>query len=99
MKLDKQTQKRIISFLEEKLEGAINPGMEGKALKGNGTELWRYRVGDYRLICQINDMIVTVLVVSIGHRKEIYHRLNNQSKSLAITRRATRRIYKKNERA
>lgn len=74
-KLDKQAQKRIISFLEEKVEGAINPRMEGKALKGSGTELWRYRVGDYRLICQINDKAVTILVVCIGHRKEVYRRV------------------------
>ncbi len=71
-KLDKAVQKRILSFLRVKLEKTSNPRLYGKALQGEKVNLWRYRVGDYRLICKINDDIVTVLVLSVGHRKEIY---------------------------
>lgn len=71
-KLDKETQRRIISFLRNKLENTSNPRLYGKALKFEKAGLWRYRVGDYRLICEIKDEIVTVLVLCVGHRKKIY---------------------------
>lgn len=70
-KLDKNTKKRIVSFLK-KIEKVDNPRSQGKALRGKQGELWRYRTGDYRIICKIEDKEVTVLVVAIGHRKEIY---------------------------
>lgn len=50
----------------------INPRQIGKGLSHNKAGLWRYRVGDYRVICQINDDFVTILVVETGHRKDIY---------------------------
>ena len=71
-KLDKVMQKRIIAFLEEKIEGSNNPRQSGKALQGNKHKLWRYRVGNHRLICDIEDKTVTVLVLAVGHRKEVY---------------------------
>lgn len=71
-KLDKAIQRRIVSFLREKLEKTNNPRSYGKALQGEKISLWRYRVDDYRLICKINDDIVTVLVLAVGHRKEVY---------------------------
>jgi len=71
-KIDRQAQKRLLTFFEEKIEGSENPRMMGKALRGNKGKLWRYRVGDYRVICSINDHLVTVLVLEVGHRKEIY---------------------------
>lgn len=64
-------QKRIIFFLRTK-ETCHNPRQQGKALRGDKAELWRYRVGDYRIICQIEDEVVTVLVLGVGHRKEVY---------------------------
>ena len=49
-----------------------NPRLWGKSLTGSLNEKWRYRVGDYRILCVIKDHIVTIEVVSIGHRKDIY---------------------------
>ncbi|MEK6731181.1 MAG: type II toxin-antitoxin system RelE/ParE family toxin [Pseudomonadota bacterium] len=71
-KLDRTVQKRIVDFLSDRLLTAKTPRDFGKPLMGKLTGLWRYRVGDYRLICEINDKEVTVLVINIGHRKEIY---------------------------
>lgn len=70
-KLDKQARIRILDFLQ-KLEESPNPRDKGRALKGDLGLFWRYRVGDYRIICQIKDETVTVLVLSVGHRKEVY---------------------------
>ncbi|QPK65435.1 type II toxin-antitoxin system RelE/ParE family toxin [Methylomonas sp. LL1] len=71
-KLDKPMQKRIVSFLQERLQSADNPRNTGKALQGNLSGLWRYRVGDYRLLCKIEDDELIVLVIEIGHRREVY---------------------------
>lgn len=71
-KLDKNIRHRIISWLEERLSGCNNPRLWGKALSGSQGEKWRYRVGDYRILCLIKDQVVTVEVVKIGHRKEVY---------------------------
>lgn len=70
-RLNKATQIKIINFLE-KLSQQENPRSQGKALKGNHSGTWRYRIGDYRLICRINDKQVTILVLDVGHRKNIY---------------------------
>ncbi len=71
-KLDRTAQKRILSFLNTKVENSKNPRKQGKALRGKHEELWRYRVGDYRLICKIEDNTLTVLLLAVGHRKEVY---------------------------
>lgn len=71
-KLDKVTRQRIERFID-RLVGDKNPRSRGIALQGEAyAGLWRYRVGDYRLICQIKDKEVLILVLEIGHRKEIY---------------------------
>ncbi len=70
-KLDKTVQKRIFKYLN-KLTTVENPRLFGKALQGDLQGLWRYRVGDYRLICQILDAEITILVIKVGHRKNIY---------------------------
>lgn len=70
-KLDISIQKRIIEYLEE-IAGLQDPRTRGKSLSSNLAGLWRYRVGDYRLICEIRDEILTVEVVRIGHRREVY---------------------------
>lgn len=64
-------QKQIDKFLL-KLGKSANPRVFGDALKGNLRSFWRYRVGDYRIICQINDKEIIVLILSIAHRKEVY---------------------------
>ncbi|WAR44039.1 type II toxin-antitoxin system RelE family toxin [Methylomonas rapida] len=71
-KLDKSVQKRIVAFLQDRILPADNPRNTGKALQGNLSGLWRYRVGDYRLLCRIEDDELIVLVIEIGHRREVY---------------------------
>jgi mRNA interferase RelE/StbE len=71
-KLDQQAQKSILRFLRERLAGADNPQQWGRALQGEKRGLWRYRVGDYRLICDIQDQKITILVLELGHRKDVY---------------------------
>ena len=76
-KLNRTAQESIVRFLRERVQAADNPRQWGKPLHGDKGGLWRYRVGDYRLgqfrtICEIQDERVTVLVVSVGHRKDVY---------------------------
>lgn len=70
-KLDKPVRDRIKTFLAQLAE-QDNPRITGKALQGKLSAYWRYRVGDYRLICRIQDDELIVLVVELGHRKDIY---------------------------
>lgn len=70
LKLDKNTQKQIDKLLTKL--SVINPRSIGKCLAGNLKPFWRYRVGDYRLICSIEGGVLTVLVISVKHRKNIY---------------------------
>jgi mRNA interferase RelE/StbE len=72
-KLDAQHTKRILRFLHERVAKLDDPRSIGKALRGSRLgEFWKYRVGDYRLICTIEDKRLVVLVLRVGHRKEIY---------------------------
>jgi len=72
-KLDPPQARRILKFLSERVARVENPRSLGKPLQGSRFgEFWRYRVGDYRLICKIEDERLLVLVLRIGHRKEIY---------------------------
>ena len=71
-KLQPQVRQRIRDYLEKRVALLDDPRQIGKPLKGHHSELWRYRVGDYRIICEIQDDTLLVLVVRIGHRKEIY---------------------------
>jgi len=71
-KLDRRAQKSIQQFLRERLRPAPDPRQWGKALQGEKRGLWRYRVGDYRLICDIQDERITILVLELGHRKDVY---------------------------
>ena len=71
-KLDRVTQKSIQRFLRERLVPAEDPRQWGKPLHGEKPGLWRYRVGDYRLICDIQDEKITVMILEIGHRKGVY---------------------------
>lgn len=70
-KLDKQTAKRITSKLRE-ISQLDNPRSMGKALSGNKAGFWRYRVGDYRIICDIEDEELVILVVEVNHRSKVY---------------------------
>ena len=70
-KLDKPIAKRIVDYMEE-VSRLDDPTSRGKGLTDNFAGLWRYRVGDYRVICDIQKEIVTVFVIEVGHRSEIY---------------------------
>jgi len=73
-KFAKVQQKRILRFLRERVEPSDNPRSHGAALKGPFRELSKYRADDYRIICDIQDQKVIILVVRIGHRREVYNR-------------------------
>ena len=71
-KLDKGTQKLILTWIANNLEDCENPRIKGKGLIANRSGEWRYRVGDYRIICDIRDSELVILALSVGHRKDIY---------------------------
>lgn len=72
-KLDKHTQQLIINWLEKNIDNTDNPRAKGKGLVGDKGGQWRYRIGDYRVICEILDKEVIVYALSVGHRSEIYN--------------------------
>ena len=71
-KLDKHISALILGWIEKNLEECDNPRQHGKALTGDKSGQWRYRIGDYRIICEILDEEIQILVLEIGHRKKIY---------------------------
>jgi mRNA interferase RelE/StbE len=73
-RLDKVIQRRIFRYLHERIANADDPRDFGKRLQHQLSNLWRYRVGDYRILCAIEDDRLTILVVEIGHRSTIYER-------------------------
>ena len=73
-KLDRQVAKRLLKFLHKRVASLKDPRSIGDALKGpKFGEYWRYRVGDYRIITKIEDNIMLILVLRVGHRKQIYN--------------------------
>ena len=71
-KMDRHVSSLILGWIRKNLEGCENPRFIGKALTGDKAGAWRYRVGDYRIICEIHDEDIIILVLSVGHRREIY---------------------------
>lgn len=72
-KLDGQVSRRILKFLRDRVATVDNPRSIGSALQGAKLgEFWKYRVGDYRMICRIDDEKVLILVLRVGHRKDVY---------------------------
>jgi mRNA interferase RelE/StbE len=71
-KLDRQTSRRIGEFIDLRLNGAEDPRVVGKPLQASLREFWAYRVGDHRLICELKDNVLVILVVEIGHRSAVY---------------------------
>lgn len=71
-KLDKYTQKMIKAWIEKNLLNTENPRIFGKGLTADKAGLWRYRIGDYRLICKIIDEKLVILALTIGYRKKVY---------------------------
>lgn len=72
-KMDRQTSKRILDHMDE-IATLDNPRTRGKALEGTLAGLWRYRAGDYRVICSIEDGDLIIIAVSIDHRSKVYKR-------------------------
>ncbi|MGH9556331.1 MAG: type II toxin-antitoxin system RelE family toxin [Terriglobales bacterium] len=71
-KLDRSVQRRIVSFLVERIQGTKDPRGTGKPLRGEQGGVWRYRVRDYRILGHLGDNAERVLVLRIGHRKSVY---------------------------
>ena len=71
-KLDKQAAAQIIGYLDEHISGTEAPRRSGKQLKGELNNVWRYRSGNYRILCQLQDHVFIVLALEAGHRKNIY---------------------------
>jgi mRNA interferase RelE/StbE len=70
--LDKRVQKEILDYMESRIASSDDPKTFGKALRHSQKGLWRYRVRDYRIICEIQRERVVVLVVAVGHRSRVY---------------------------
>ncbi len=71
-KLDRYTQRMIKAWIEKNLVGCENPRLHGKGLTANRSGQWRYRIGDYRLLAQIQDDKIIILLLSVGHRSIVY---------------------------
>ena len=71
-KMDKTQANIIMAWVNKNLENTTNPRLHGKPLQTSHTGKWRYRVGDYRLIANISDDTVTILILDIGHRSSVY---------------------------
>ena len=71
-KLDKRTARRIIDYMDQRVAARDDPRSVGKALTGPLSKLWRYRVGNYRVICDIQDGVLRILVVRVGGRDRVY---------------------------
>lgn len=71
-KLDRRWQSAILDYLEDRVAASGNPRQFGKPLSGDLKGWWRYRVGDYRIICDVQEQRLVVLVVKIGHRGDVY---------------------------
>lgn len=71
-KLDRYTRQMIYAWIGKNLVGCENPRKQGKGLTANRSGQWRYRIGDYRLICEIKDNELVILALSVGHRREVY---------------------------
>lgn len=72
MKLDRYTQRMIKSWIDKNLVETENPRQHGRGLMADRSGQRRYRIGDYRLICQIDDNRLIILALSVGHRREVY---------------------------
>jgi mRNA interferase RelE/StbE len=71
-KLDRKWQALILDYLEDEVAPLENPRNKGKSLLRDKKDLWRYRIGDYRAICKIEDERMVIVAVTVGHRKDVY---------------------------
>ena len=73
-KLDKQTAAMILGWVRKNLADCENPRQHGKGLTANRSGQWRYRIGDYRLLAQIEEDVILILSLAVGHRRDVYDR-------------------------
>jgi mRNA interferase RelE/StbE len=73
-KIDPAQRNIVLSWMSKHVDCCEDPRTNGKSLVGDLSEKWRYRIGNYRVLCEINDETLTVLAIKVGHRKEIYRR-------------------------
>ena len=71
-KIDREVARRILDFIDGRVASSDDPRAIGQALRGRLRTYWRYRVGDYRVICDLDDGALRILVVELGHRREVY---------------------------
>ena len=72
-KMDRHTAALILGWIRKNLEGCENPRQHGKGLTADKSGQWRYRVGDYRLLAEIEDDRIVILILSVGHRRDVYN--------------------------
>ena len=72
-KLDRYTAMLLTAWVRKNLEGCSDPRQHGKGLTANRSGQWRYRVGDYRLVAEINDDTITILILTVGHCRDVYN--------------------------
>lgn len=80
-KLDRKIQGQILDFFDERIAPSPDPRHTGKSLASYFSGLWRYRIGDYRAVCRIEDSNLIVLVVRVGHRSKVYKIPNNRGEN------------------
>ena len=73
-KLDSYTQRMVKAWIDRNISETDNPRQHGKGLSASRRGQWRYRIGDYRLLCEIQDDRLVILALTIGHRREVYRR-------------------------
>ena len=71
-KIDKSERQKILKYLQGYLQFLPNPRASGKPLRGKLSKFWRYRVGDYRIVCSIEEEEISILVIRVAHRKKVY---------------------------
>ena len=71
-KLNRSVQAEILNYMDNRIASAVNPRDFGKSLRHDKFGLWRYRVGDYRIICELDDKMTVVTVLAVGHRSTVY---------------------------
>jgi mRNA interferase RelE/StbE len=71
-KMNAQTRKLILSWIDKHLDACDNPRAFGRPLSGDKSDQWRYRIGDYRILAEIQDAQVTILIIKVGHRRDVY---------------------------
>lgn len=73
-KMNPGVRRMLLAWLLKNIDGCADPRAHGKSLTGNKSGKWRYRIGDYRILCEIQDDALIVLAIEIGHRKDMYRK-------------------------